>query len=119
MKKNIGKHIIADFYKCDFDFLNQINIKFLKRQISLAIKECGLKEIGSFYKKFSKGSFSATISLAESHLTLHSWPEINYISLDIFVCNYKRNNTKNAYCLYKKMVTLFKPEKIKKKIISR
>lgn len=119
MRKTVGKHIIADLYLCNFDFLRQKNIKFIKTYVSRSIKDCGLTDVGSIYKKFSDGSFSANISLIESHLTFHTWPEIDYISLDIFVCNYKRDNSKKALCLFKKMMVLFKPKKIIKKIILR
>ncbi len=119
MKKYIGKHIIADLYECNFNTLNKISLNDLKNTVSLAISDCKLTEVGNHYSKFPNKSISAVISLAESHLTFHTWPEINYISLDIFVCNYKKDNSKKAECLYKKMLKLFKPKTIKLKNLSR
>lgn len=119
MKKETGKHIIADLYQCNFQYLNKLDIDCYKKYISQVIQGCNLTEVGNFYKKFPNGSFSAVISLAESHLNFHTWPELDYISLDIYVCNYKKNNFKKADCLYQKMLDLFKPKKIKKQIILR
>ena len=114
-EKYIGLHIIADLYNCDFVLLKKIKLGNLRSKVSTIIKENGLHELGNFYKEFSEGAYSGIISLTESHLAFHSWPEIDYISLDIFVCNYQRDDTKKAMSLYKDMLKLFSPKKIRTK----
>lgn len=118
-QKIVGLHIIADLYKCDFSTLNTIKLNDLKKSVSSKIHQAGLHEMGKFYKCWGLGAFSAVISLAESHLTFHSWPELGYVSLDIFVCNYQNDNTDKAMFLYKSILDIFKPGDIKEQIIQR
>lgn len=119
MRKNLGVHIIADLYECKFVKLKRLSLIDLKKCISQLIKKSGLTEIGSFYKEFGEASFSAVISLTESHLTFHTWPELDYISMDIFVCNFKKNNSKKATQLYEKLINFFQPKRINKRTIIR
>ncbi|MBU4512599.1 S-adenosylmethionine decarboxylase [Patescibacteria group bacterium] len=50
---------------------------------------------------------------------LHTWPEDDYVSLDIFVCNHSKDNNGAAIILYKKIVNLFLPKKVGKKVIKK
>lgn len=118
--KEHGLHIVADLYGCDFSYFNNISKKQIKNAFSKIISDNNLHELGSFYYFFSKKeSFTAVISLAESHFALHTWPEDKYVSLDIFVCNYSYNQDKNAKKIFKETVKIFLPKKIKKLFIKR
>jgi S-adenosylmethionine decarboxylase proenzyme len=117
--KKIGLHIIADIYEYDIELINSQNISKLKTKITLLIHKNGLHEMGNYYKKFGKGAYSGIISLTESHLAFHTWPEIKYISLDIFVCNYSNDNSKKAINLYNDLIEFFNPKKIKVKYLKR
>ena len=120
--KSNGTHIIADFYDCDLnDFCeNKKDLKQIKEIVSSSIKNCWLKEMGNYYHYFDKNAITATVCLAESHLTFHTWPEKQYVSFDIFVCNYSQNNEKNAEKIYNFFCEkFFKSKKIKKKVLYR
>lgn len=117
--KKRGIHIIGDLFNCDFNSLTHDQNK-LKEVISSCIYKNGLKELGSFYHFFdSNVSFTAVISLAESHISLHTWPEDEYASLDVYVCNHTTDNSQNAEQLYSDLVQLFNPLEARKKIIKR
>jgi S-adenosylmethionine/arginine decarboxylase-like enzyme len=49
------------------------------------------------------------IALAESHISIHTWPEKEYVSLDIFVCNFYEDNSLKAKKIYKNLIDFFKP----------
>lgn len=117
--KNKGIHILADLHDCNFDKLNGLSKKRLRGLFSAMVKDNGLTEVGKLFYFFNKISFTMVIALSESHVSLHTWPEDNYVSLDIFVCNYSKNNTPAAKNLYKNIISLFSPKKIKQKIIKR
>lgn len=82
-------HIIADLYDCDFTFwISKNNIDYISQFFYDKILKYDLTILDFTKHEFSKDSFSLIYMLAESHISIHTWPEINYISLDIFVCNY-------------------------------
>lgn len=118
--KEHGLHIVADAYGCDFSFFDNKNKAQIKNFFSKIISDNNLHELGNFYHFFcGKDSFTAVISLAESHLTIHTWPEDKYVSLDVFVCNYSRNQNKNAKKIYEELIKIFSPLKVKKILIKR
>lgn len=118
--KKHGLHIVADLYGCSFSFFSDKSKKQIKESFSTIIRSNNLHELGNFYYFFSgKDSFTAVISLAESHVTIHTWPEDGYVSLDIFVCNYSCNQDKNAKNIFKEITKIFLPKKIKKQLIKR
>ena len=51
-----------------------------------AVKESGAKIIGSTFHKFIPIGVTGVISIAESHVSVHTWPELSYASVDIFSC---------------------------------
>ncbi len=65
------------------------------------------------------GAFTTVILLAESHVTIHTWPEERYVSIDIFVCNMSRDFSKDAEEIGNSIVHIFSPENLEKTILSR
>ena len=65
--------------------------------------------------KFNPQGITGVVLLAESHIALHSWPEINYLAIDIFTCGEKAFPYKALEYLKNK----FRPKKIKIKEIKR
>jgi S-adenosylmethionine/arginine decarboxylase-like enzyme len=49
------------------------------------------------------------VVLAESHLAIHTWPERNGATLDVYVCNYTSDNTRKAEAVYAALIKAFKP----------
>jgi S-adenosylmethionine decarboxylase proenzyme len=120
LNKIYGLHIVGDLYECDFSFFAHKSEKDIKKEFSKIILNNNLRELGNFYYFFSgQDSFTAVIALAESHLSIHTWPEDGYISLDVFVCNYYDNKENDARLLFNDIVNIFSPKKIIKKEIIR
>jgi S-adenosylmethionine/arginine decarboxylase-like enzyme len=55
--------------------------------------------------------------VAESHLIIHTWPESNSVNLDIFFCNFTKNNERKAQQVLARLVKLYRPTRIIKKVI--
>jgi len=117
-----GIHLIGDLHDCKFSSYleNEDQMEKLKPLISEKIKEAGLTELGNFYHYFGPYSITAVVCLAESHISFHTWGEENYTSLDVFVCNYTKDNTEKARQIFDYLIAeIFKPEKVTRKEIER
>ncbi len=120
MKPNIptGIHFFAEIYSKPGS-LQSMKVPDLRKEISNAIERSGFFELGRLYFKFKGGGITGIISLRESHIAFHTWPELNYLTLDVYTCNYTRDNSKKAKMLFEKISKLFKPVRIKKHYILR
>jgi len=80
----LGSHWIAELSGCDADALASAAVAqpILKR----AVEECGATPIRYVVHQFDPQGFTAVAVLAESHISLHSWPEKAYLAVDIFTC---------------------------------
>jgi S-adenosylmethionine/arginine decarboxylase-like enzyme len=115
----IWLHIVADLKKIDFEILELTENK-LWNFITNVLIEVWLTELWSYYHTFSNpDEITWVIALAESHITFHTWPEKDYVSLDIFVCNVENNNSEKAKKLYEKFRDFLKPGDINTQMISR
>ena len=86
----IGQHIIVDYYACSI--LNEIDISQKKDQEELvgvltdAISLSRSEVIEYLTFDFKGTGFSAVFLLAESHFSIHIWPDEKYVSLDMYSC---------------------------------
>lgn len=89
MKKIIGVNFLIDVYKVkseflEKDFLLELLAKFIKLTRSTAVGKPIIKKISS--PKYPYSGFSIIQIIQESHLAFHTWPEYNYLAIDIFSC---------------------------------
>ncbi len=110
-QKYAGIHLIADFWYGK----NIENSKEIKRILITAAKKAKNIPLEVYIHKFSPQGITAVILLAESHIAIHSWPEINYLAIDIFTCG-REAMPDNALEYLKKE---FQPKKIVIKKIKR
>ena len=82
--KTLGRHLIAEFYGCDFDVLNSVD-DIRKHMCDAAVK-IGATVLGEKFHQFTPQGVSGTVVIAESHLSIHTWPEVGYVAVDIFTC---------------------------------
>ena len=112
-----GLHIVANFEV-------QENTKLLthhsfKKFIEEQIDVCGLTKVGEVYHDFPGGGFTAVICLTESHLSIHTWPERNYITFDIFLSSFLKDNSSVTRSIYEAVVSFFNATITLEKIIER
>jgi S-adenosylmethionine decarboxylase len=79
-----GTHCILDLFGCPFDLLD--NPKFVEGAISEAAHEACTTLIRQLFHRFQPQGITAIAMLAESHLSIHTWPEFGYAAVDIFTC---------------------------------
>jgi S-adenosylmethionine decarboxylase len=66
------------------DNLNEIEQIFLNSLVG-----SGATYINHYFHKFSPQGVSGVVVIAESHLSIHTWPEDGYAALDVFTCGNK------------------------------
>ena len=85
----LGRHILAEIYGCDAEILN--NKDFIEKiMIDSAIKAgAEVREVA--FHEFKPQGISGVVIISESHLTIHTWPELGYAAVDVFTCGSKIN----------------------------
>lgn len=111
-----GIHIIDSFEDCSCS--NNLLNNSQQEVISNLITKSNLDVVGYSEYLFSPG-FTSVWLLKESHLSIHTWPEKNSLTLDIYVCNYQNNNSNKVFKLYDELFNLYKPRITNKRIIRR
>jgi S-adenosylmethionine decarboxylase proenzyme len=80
----LGEHYICDLSDCDRKLL--LNSKKVYALFSRAVRDSGLTVVDEGFYKFSPHGFTCFLLLAESHASLHAWPEYGYCAIDLFSC---------------------------------
>uniref|UniRef100_A0A7V3J9X6 Adenosylmethionine decarboxylase n=1 Tax=candidate division CPR3 bacterium TaxID=2268181 RepID=A0A7V3J9X6_UNCC3 len=113
-----GLHVLGEITTDEVEKLKSLNQT--KKYIRNVIKKYNLHELGSFYYKFLEGGgFTGLVSLVESHISIHTWPELGYLTLDVYLCNYSKNNSSATKKIFGEIAMFFKPMKIIKRAIKR
>jgi len=79
-----SKHLLLELYRCDPEKLNDES--FLRCILSRAAKLANATVLNLISNKFEPQGVTAIALLAESHISIHTWPESNYSAVDIFTC---------------------------------
>ena len=91
-----SKHFLLELYKCDFEKLNDES--FLRCTLNNAAKLANATVLNLISNKFEPQGITAIALLAESHLSIHTWPEAQYSAVDIFTCG--KNMKPDISCKY-------------------
>jgi S-adenosylmethionine decarboxylase proenzyme len=62
---------------------------------------------------------TGVLLLAESHLAVHTWPELRAVTLDVFVCNFGSDNSDKAHRLVDALVQRFEPQQVQRQRLAR
>lgn len=62
---------------------------------------------------------TGVVLLAESHLAIHTWPELGAVTLDTYVCNVGTDNSTRAHALMAVLIALFSPKHIEQQVVER
>ena len=79
-----SKHLLLELYGCDYEKLNDES--FLRCSLNRAAKLAKATVLNLISNKFEPQGVTAIALLAESHISIHTWPESNYSAVDIFTC---------------------------------
>ncbi len=82
--ETVGRHLIAEFYRCDLSMLD--DVEAIRSHMHAAAVAVGASIVGDTFHRFTPQGVSGTVVIAESHLSIHTWPENGYVAVDIYTC---------------------------------
>jgi len=80
----LGRHVLLELRQCDREVLEDIGE--IRGILLSAAERAKAKVVGESFHQFSPQGVSGVVIIAESHLSIHTWPEWSYAAVDIFTC---------------------------------
>jgi S-adenosylmethionine decarboxylase len=80
----LGRHLLIELFDCDLDAIN--NLDAVKGTLVEAAKRAQATIVDVVFHEFNPFGISGVVVIAESHLSIHTWPEYRYAAVDIFSC---------------------------------
>lgn len=96
-----GRHLILDLYDCDPEILD--DYKELQRLLEASLVMAGANILRIIGEKFEPQGVTLLALLAESHASIHTWPEMKYAAIDLYTCGDKTQTHKAAEFLKNKL----------------
>jgi len=80
----LGTHLLVELNECDSEVLR--DLKRIEEILLTAAKKANATVVESRFHQFSPFGISGFVVIAESHLSIHTWPEHRYAAVDVFTC---------------------------------
>jgi S-adenosylmethionine decarboxylase len=109
----LGNHLILECHGCDSDLLKDSSK--LEEILKKSAVDAKATILHSYFHKFEVGEgITGIIALAESHISVHTWPEHSFMAVDVFMCG-----DCNPYDSYSSIIKSIKVEKHSVKCFER
>jgi S-adenosylmethionine decarboxylase len=83
---SVGSHCILELYDCSETLLNDAD--FVRQSLRNAAKQAKATLLNEVLHQFDPQGITALALLSESHISIHTWPEMGYAALDVFTCGH-------------------------------
>ena len=115
-----GLHLTADLHACDVRRPVFVEADALRRCCLQAVADAGLTPVGTLFHRFpAGGGVTGMVLLAESHLAVHTWPELAAVTVDVYVCNFGADNSARAERLLAAVEAAFAPGTVQRQRLQR
>ncbi len=122
-----GLHLTADLHGClphGRAHAAMTDRAALRELCLAAVRRSGLAPVGELFHRFEPAGAEPTgvtgvVLLAESHLAVHTWPELGAVTLDVYVCNLGADNSARARALLAELEQAFAPTQAERHEIAR
>lgn len=84
MVNALGRHVLLELSGCPYTLLNDID--FVRKTLKKAAEKAEVTIISENFNRFNPQGISGVLIIAESHISIHTWPEYEYAAIDIFTC---------------------------------
>jgi S-adenosylmethionine decarboxylase len=106
------EQLLVDLYGCEADL---DDADFLLDTLRAAADAVGSKVVDEVVHRFSPVGVTVILILAETHISIHTWPEHGYAAVDVFVCGEGKDPNK----AWDSLRSALKPESLKMKRLTR
>ena len=112
-----GLHKLVTLQVDEVDLLTNSNafVDFSEK----IIQDFELEKVGIITHNFENNSFTIAICLKESHICIHTWPEINTLTMDVYLCNYSQDNSSKVRSIAKDFIAYFEASIVKQIEVER
>lgn len=114
-----GIHLLGEWYGCPADTPEMLQAEPLRRACIAVIERAGLTIVGDRFHQFEPQGVTGAVILAESHLAIHTWPEMGAVTVDVYVCNFTTDNTAKAERVFRELEAVFRPSRTSFQAIHR
>ena len=123
-----GLHLTADLHDCSAERGVMLDPAALRETCLASVRAAGLQPVGELFHRFKAAPGAAAnapvgitgvVLLAESHLAVHTWPEIAAVTLDVYVCNLGVDNSAKAHTLLAALIDAFGPARVERHALQR
>ena len=109
-----GLHLTADLYDCQCPAAWLVDAQALAALCNRAVADAGLTRMHDSWVPFPShngqpGGVTGVVLLAESHVAIHTWPELGHVTLDVYVCNFSGDNSAKAQQVLDALVAALQP----------
>ncbi|MDA8088442.1 MAG: adenosylmethionine decarboxylase [Nitrospiraceae bacterium] len=80
----LGTHLLVDLRDCNIEAIR--DLEYVKDALVQAAKAASATVVDVSFHEFNPFGISGMVVIAESHLSIHTWPEYGYAAVDIFTC---------------------------------
>lgn len=122
-----GLHLTGDLSGCRCAMALLVNPDVLEQRCLALVADVGLAQVNRLFHAFAPdvrdtapaSGVTGVVLLAESHLAVHTWPEMAGVTLDVYVCNYGQDNSGKARALFDALCALFEPASVHSQALER
>ena len=118
-----GLHLLAELHDCRCAAAHLVCVDRLR---ALCLSVCatpGLTPVAEAFHQFTDegrpAGATGAVVLAESHLAVHTWPELNAVTLDLYVCNFSQDNSAAARAAFDALIAAFQPLRCERRELLR
>jgi S-adenosylmethionine decarboxylase proenzyme len=123
-----GLHLTADLRGCSPEQPAMTDPAQLRELCMAAVRDAGLHPVGELFHRFEPGSrarppapvgITGVVLLAESHLAVHTWPELGAVTVDVYVCNFQTDNSHQAHVAMSRLIAGFAAREVTRQALQR
>jgi len=97
----LGRHLLLELRECNPTYLD--DLEYVKEVMVGAAQSVGAQIIGESFHQFKPQGVTGVLAIAESHISIHTWPEWGYAAADIFTCGTTVDPQEAAQILIEKL----------------
>jgi S-adenosylmethionine decarboxylase len=112
-----GLHLLSEFTSAQNHLLYSCSA--FRELLNGLIIQHNLQKVGEVYHDFDGGGFTAVVCLTESHISIHTWPEFELATFDVFLSNYQHENDEKARAIYQSILAFYQGTELQKNEIKR